>query len=445
MKLFATIACVVFSSLAMAQTSSINAFSPYTMYGVGEINTPGTLAMRSMGGVGVAARQVGMINLLNPAGMSLVSRKSMLLNVELEGQNYYNYQTVAGAEKKSAYNSFNIRQFALQMPLGKGLGVGLSVAPYSSVGYRMMYDHEYDPMDPVWGNVGRVNYSYQGEGDVTEVKLALGYELFKNFSIGAALQYYWGDIDRTYVMTPVSITGNGSYSSIVGESEYGISRVKAQFGVQWNAILTSRRILTLGATYDLGGDLKPSVSNTIAGDATVQDDQGTLPLSLPKQLTVGAFYQNARWSLGLDYTFQGWGDNEYVENTGSSSTQAPMQVAYTDTHTIKAGVEFVSARFDARRFWRRWSYRAGLRYGSFCQTYNQEKLHEMAVTVGLGVPLKFRGVSAIDVGFEYGRRGFNVDEAAGLVRQQYFKFAVGFKLFGGAENHEYWFMRPKYD
>ena len=48
---------------ARAQSGSINAFSPYTMYGVGEINTPGTLAMRSMGGVGVAARQVGMINL----------------------------------------------------------------------------------------------------------------------------------------------------------------------------------------------------------------------------------------------------------------------------------------------------------------------------------------------------------------------------------------------
>ncbi len=39
---------------AGAQTSSVNAFSPYTMYGIGEMNTPGTLPMRSMGGVGVA-------------------------------------------------------------------------------------------------------------------------------------------------------------------------------------------------------------------------------------------------------------------------------------------------------------------------------------------------------------------------------------------------------
>ena len=216
--------CVAFvllftASFAVAQTSSINAFSPYTMYGIGEINTPGTLQFRSMGGVGVAARQVGTINLLNPAGFSLVSRKSMMLNVELEGQNYYNYQTIAGQEKSSAYNGFNIRQFSLLMPLAANLGLGFSVSPYSSVGYRMMYDHDYDPSDPVWGNVGRVNYSYQGEGDVTEVKLGVGYQLFKNFSVGAAVIYYWGDIDRMFVMTPVSITGSGSYSSITGQTE----------------------------------------------------------------------------------------------------------------------------------------------------------------------------------------------------------------------------------
>ena len=47
-------AAVMLPYAVSAQTSSINAFSPYTMYGIGEINTPGTTQMRSMGGVGVA-------------------------------------------------------------------------------------------------------------------------------------------------------------------------------------------------------------------------------------------------------------------------------------------------------------------------------------------------------------------------------------------------------
>lgn len=438
-------------SAASAQTSSINAFSPYTMYGIGEINTPGTQSMRSMGGAGVAARMTGTINLLNPAGLSLVAQKSFTLDASLEGQNYYNAQTVDGSSKKSAYNSFNIRSFAILLPLAKNLGFSVSVNPYSSVGYRVTYDHPFDANDPVWGNVGRINYSYAGEGDVTEVKAGIGYELFKNFSIGAALQYYWGDIDRSFVMTPVSITGDGTFNPVIGESEYAVSRFKAQVGVQWNAILTARRILTLGAAYDFGGDLRPKASHRIYGNdvfnTTVQDDSGRLPLALPRRLTVGACYQTTKWVVMLDYLFENWSRDNVSEQTGiDGTTGTSMPVAYTDTHTLKAGFEYTPARFDARRVWRRWSYRAGLRAGTHNRTYGGHRLQEYAVTAGIGIPVKFRSVTAVDIGIEYGMRGMNLSKSLGLIRQQYFKFGVGFKLFAaGGENHEYWFMRPRFD
>ncbi|MDO4758942.1 MAG: hypothetical protein Q4A18_06750 [Rikenellaceae bacterium] len=440
------------SATATAQSGSINAFSPYTMYGIGEVNTPGSVAQRSMGGVGVAARQTGMINLLNPAANSLVQRKSFLVNFAGEGQNYYNKQTVGGQEKKAAHNSFSIRDIAVLMPLHKNLGLSVSVTPYSSVGYKMMYDHTYDENDPVWGNVGRVNYQYQGEGDLTEVKLAVGYQLFKNFSVGAAVQYYWGTIDRTFVMVPVSIVGNSNFGSITGDSEYSVSRFKAQLGAQWTALLTEKRILTFGAVYDFGGDLDPNISHVIKTDdlyeTTVSTDADYIAVALPRRLSLGAYYQTAKWALGLDYDYNGWaGSNKKREMTGvDGATGGQMEVAYRDTHTLKAGVEFTPARYDVRRFFNRWSYRAGIRYGSYHQTYDGHELNELAVTAGLGVPFKFLGMSGVDVAFEYGMRGFNVAKSVGLVRQDYFKFSVGFRLFAsGTENNEYWFMRPKYD
>lgn len=451
MKLLAAFATVVFAATATAQTSSINAFSPYTMYGIGEINTPGTLAMRSMGGAGVALRQVGAINLLNPAGFSNVTRKSFLFDFEMEGQNYYNAQTVAGAEKKSAYNSFNVREFAFLMPLAERFGFGFSVTPYSSVGYRMMYDHAYDPNDPVWGNVGRVNYSYQGEGDVTEVKMGLGLQLFKGFSVGAAMQYYWGDIDRTFTMTPVSIVGGGTHAATVGTSEYAISRIKAQVGVQWNAIETPKRVLTLGATYDFGGDLNPDVTTEIYTNdlynTTVQGNEGSIKLLIPRQLSLGASYQTAKWLISGDYVYSQWSQNGATELSGTNSaTGDNFRVAYVDTHTLKGGIEYTPSRYDVRRFLNRWSYRLGGRIGQHYQSFDGKKLMEYAVTAGMRIPFKFLGVSSVDLGVEYGQRGFNVKENLGLVRQQYFKFAIGFTLFASpSENHEYWFMRPKYD
>ena len=180
------------------------------MYGIGEQNTPGTLSMRSMGGAGWPCVRQGTLNLLNPAAYSAAQQKTFLFNFGLEGQNYYNSQKVAGESKNTAYNTFNFHDIAFQMPLARKLGLGFSPDALQFGGVPTKYYHEYDPTDPVYGNVGNVQYNYQGEGDVTEVKLGIGWEVFKNFSIGVAAQYYWGDIDRTFVMTPTAITGEGN-------------------------------------------------------------------------------------------------------------------------------------------------------------------------------------------------------------------------------------------
>lgn len=432
-----------------AQTSSINAFSPYTMYGIGELNTPGTLPMRSMGGVGVAMRSSGTVNLLNPAGYSAAPQKTFLFNFGLEGQNYYNAQRVEGVSKRTAYNTFNFHDIAFQAPVAKRLGLGFSLTPYSSVGYRTRYYHEADAS--VAGNVGAIQYDYQGAGDLTEVKLGMGWELFKHFSLGVAAQYYWGDIERTFVMTPTSITGEGTYVSTVGSSTYAVSSIKGQIGVQYSPILDQKRVLTVGATYDFGGDLNPEVTNRIYnGDqnyTTVRGDTVHLKLVLPRQLALGVHYQDAKWSVGVDYVYQNWaGRNSGRETTGvSGADRTVFEVAYANTSTFKAGVEFTPNRYDIRRFLKRWSYRAGFRYGSYHQTFDGHRLGQYAVTAGLGIPVKLWAISGIDVGVEYGGRGCNVAPRVGLVRQQYFKFAVGFTLFAGQENGEYWFMRPKYD
>lgn len=451
-KLLVAVAAL-FPVAVSAQTSSINAFSPYTMYGIGEVNTPGTLPMRSMGGVGVAMRSTGVVNLLNPAGFSAAPQKTFLFNFGLEGQNYYNSQKVAGEAKSTVYNTFNFHDIAFQMPVAKRLGLGFSLTPYSSVGYRTKYYHEYDPTDPVYGNVGNIQYNYQGEGDVTEVKLGLGWEVFKNFSVGVAAQYYWGSINRSFVMTPTAITGDGTYVSSVGSDVYDISSIKGQVGVQWSPILNQRRILTVGAAFDFGGDLNPKVTkNLYVGDlynTTVKGDTTRLKLVLPHQLAVGVYYQTAKWSMGVDYVYQNWGGRntgyEMTGTTGTGADRTAYRVEYVNTSTIKVGVEYTPNRYDIRNFFKRWSYRAGFRYGDYNQSFNGERLGQWAVTAGFGIPVKLWAVSSVDVGVEYGRRGYNIAERLGLVRQQYFKIAVGFTLFAGQENGEYWFMRPKYD
>ncbi|MDE5622830.1 MAG: outer membrane protein transport protein, partial [Alistipes sp.] len=333
---------------------------------------------------------------------------------------YYNSQCVCGQCMSTAYIKFNFHDIAFQLPLAKRVGLGFSLTPYSSVGYRTKYDHPYDPNDPVWGNVGRVQYNYQGEGDVTEVKVGIGWEIFKNFSVGIAAQYYWGDIDRDYVSTTTAIVpeGDATFSSIIGNDNYNISSIKGQVGVQWNAIMSPKRALTLGAAFDFGGNLNPKVTSTTYINnmtaTTGRGDTTSLALVLPRQLSVGAYYQTAKWTVGLDYVYQNWGGRNkgtaLTGVTGSGDDRTAYEVAYTNTSTVKIGVEFTPSRYDVRHFLKRWSYRAGFRYGNYNQSFNGDRLSQYAVTAGEGVPVKFLAISAVDVGFEYGRRGYNIAE-----------------------------------
>ena len=241
-----------------AQESAVNAYSPYTMYGVGELGTHGNAINRTMGGTGVAMRSTQMASMLNPAGYSATLPKSFILEVGIEGNFLKNQQRKYNSTSADDYttaenarNIINFREIAIQMPIAKGLGFGFSLTPYGSVGYKM---HTFEQSEDIWGTVGGVMYNYQGDGDVTEVKAGLGWEIFRGFSIGLAAKYYWGNIQHNYSTSIYGdYVGSGNFVSTVGLDDYAFSNFKFQAGIQWNIISTKKRMLTVGATYDYGG------------------------------------------------------------------------------------------------------------------------------------------------------------------------------------------------
>ncbi|MFI3315993.1 MAG: hypothetical protein SNF93_00250 [Rikenellaceae bacterium] len=438
----ALVALVMIPSVLCAQSyGSINTYSPYTMYGIGEINTQGTLSTRSMGGMGVSMRSVGEINLLNPASYSVALNRSVLFSYGLEGSNYFNSQYIDGSKVNNSYASGNFHDIALQIPIASNMGIGLSLTPYSSTGYNIATTENYT-------DIGLLSYTYEGGGDITQVKLGFGWEPIKNLSVGVAAQYYWGGIYRSFTMVPYVVTGNGTYYSTMGETSYEISKIKAQLGLQWTAIKNMKRNLTFGATYDFGGDLKPDYSHTVIGYGTllsvvadwVEEEQS---LVLPNQLTVGSIYQTPKWLVGFDYNYQNWQSSNSDAIAYSSSGVA---VAYNNFSTYKLGVQLTPNRGDVRHYFNRVSYRAGLRYGGYEMTYGGLELNQCAATLGASFPVRMSAFSKIDVGIEYGSRGSNdlyvqADEQVGLIKQTYVKFALGFTLFG----EDYWFQRPKFD
>jgi hypothetical protein len=445
--------------MASAQTSSINAYSPYSMYGMGELLTPGSAQMRSMGGVGIAVRNYGEINVLNPAAASVAPQKSFLFDVGFDGTYFVNTQPkydgngVALDPVTTAYKTGNIHNIALTFPLAQRVGLSFSIAPYSSVGYKIQTT---DQNEDNWADIGRVRYSHNGEGDISEVKLSLGWAPWQKFSIGVAARYYWGNVTRTYEATAANvITGSGVYASTKGVDNYVVSNVKFQLGLQWCPIQNDTKSFTLGATYDFGGNLNPEESNYVYTDNVINSIQANpvrnrieaLELRVPQQVGVGMFFRNRKMACGADYLYAMWGSNnaDYAENT----TPSTVDVSYEDTHTVKLGFEFTPRSGDVRNYLNRIAYRVGARVGNYYQTFGGERVNTIALTAGFGLPLKIWGISTMNIGFEYGQMSsknpIQVDaKKVGLVRQNSFKITLGFSLFS-ADTADYWFVKQKYD
>ena len=448
--------CLLVVRPAQAQESSVNAYSPYTMFGIGELGTHGNSVNRMMGGVGVAFRSSQMVSMLNPAGYSATLRKSCILDVSAEGYFLQNTQKKYDVEgnylrrAKNAKNTANFREVAIQFPLAKGLGFGLSLAPYGSVGYNMTSAEQ---SEDIWGTIGRVTYNYQGDGDVTEVKAGIGWEAFKGFSIGIAAKYYWGHINRNYTATATQdYVGEGTVNTTAGLDAYAISNFKFQVGLQYSLIHTEKRILTVGATYDYGGSLRPKITKAVTTNAStsvaVVKDLHNGEMALPHTVNAGIMYQDTKFATGFDYEYRNWGgDNEKF----SEMAYGGMEIKYVNTSTYKFGFEYTPNRFDVRNYMRRVSYRVGARYGGYYQSFGGKSIDQWAVTAGLGFPLRFMGATGINVGIEVGARGTlspvqvtgdsGVTSTIGLVRQNYIKATLGFSLFG----EDYWFVRPKID
>ena len=66
-------------------------------------------------------------------------------------------------------------------------------------------------------------------------------------------------------------------------------------------------------------------------------------------------------------------------------------MAYRNTNTVKLGVEYTPNKADVRSALKRWSYRAGVRYGTYNQTFGGVDVNEYAVTLGVGIPLTVLG------------------------------------------------------
>ena len=423
---------LIISVCVSAQDGTYGAYSPYSIYGIGDISQEGSAFNKSMGGVGLATRNRRFINYMNPAAVTARDSLSFMADFGLQQSN----KVYSQGKLKSAHNTFNIYNFVMSFPIYRSSAFMVGITPFSDVGYDFS-SIETDPN--IIGQTGNISYDSYGTGSVYQVFAGAGVTFWKRLSIGAEAIYYFGNIDKVTNMN----YSNSSYRSVNSGSDLMVRGTTGKFGLQYEQKLGGDVSMIIGATYRLSTSLKGTALNyRYANQDSVTDTLKNESLDIRKsglkfadELGVGiSFKGGEKWSAEFNYLRSDWRNSGFDSASGFSVKSDTETFSSAVSQSFRAGFEIVPNRNDIRYYLRRCAYRAGVYYDQSYYKLNGNNVNSMGITLGVTLPV-FRLYNGLTLGVDIGQRASTRNN---MIRERYATFVVGFNI------HDIWFQKVQY-
>ncbi len=430
-RIFLTMVFLVISFCVSAQDGTYGAYSPYSIFGIGDISKEGTAYNKSMGGVGIANRNHRFINILNPAAVTARDTLSFMADFGLVQDNTVYRQ----GDIRSAHNTFNIYDFVMTFPIYRSSAFKVGLMPYSDIGYDFS-SVETDPS--IIGNTGNITYSSNGAGSVYQAFFGAGVTFWKKLSIGADAIYYFGNLDKITKMK----YADDSYRSLNSGSELTVRGVTGKFGLQFEQKLGGNVSMIVGATYKLGTGMKGYSTNyRYADQASVTDSLkhtvDTLAASglrFADEIAVGiALKGGEKWTAEFDYIRSDW-SRSGLDRAPGFKVNGESNFSTTVSQSFRAGFEIVPNINDIRYYLKTCSYRFGVYYDQAYYKLDGNNVNSMGITLGMTLPV-FKLYNGISLGMDIGQRASTRN---GMIRERYAKFVIGFNI------HDIWFRKVQY-
>ncbi len=417
--------------------------SPYSMYGYGVLGDQSTGFSRGMNGIGIGMREKGHVNYLNPASYSNIDSLTFIFDVAMTMQNSnFKETTFAGTKSINAKNAdfeYAVGQFRLVRHVGMSFGI----VPYSNVGYnyttssKVVNNYIQYPSTKANTTVTTTNV---GEGGLHQIFLGAGWEITKRFSIGANVNYLWGDIE--HVLT--SSYSDNYVKTLLRYYEVSVTTIKLDLGLNYTLPLNKNDEMTFGLTYtpDFKMGSTPTCEViTMNSQSAVYDTtmyRANDAMKIPMQLGFGVTWKhNDKWLVGMDYTYQKWSSlssKDYIaDGTGASIGDTDD---FKDRHKINFGGQYCK-NASGRSFGDRIRYRFGIGYTTPYIYINDKKgPREISMSAGVGIPIinTYNNRSTLNVSLQWTN-----SNATGMIRDNTFRINLGLTF------NERWFAKWKFE
>ena len=417
---------------ASAQEGAYGAYTPYSIFGIGEIAKEGTAYNKSMGGTGIATRNRRFLNYTNPAAVTARDSLSFMADFGLEQKNTLFRQ----GNKTSGNNTFNIHNFAMSFPIYRSSAFMVGISPFSDVGYDFS---SIETDKNIIGNTGNITYDSYGTGSIYQVFVGAGATFWKRLSVGAELIYYFGNIDK---ITHMDYADN-SYRSVNTGSEISISGTTGKFGLQYEQKLGGDVSMIVGATYRMSTKLngysenyRYAVQSSVVDTLKHQvDTLGLGNVRFGDEIGVGISVKGGeKWHVEFDYLRSGWG-NTGMDKAPGFAAIGSSKFSATTSQSFRLGFEIVPNRNDIRYYMRRCAYRAGVYFDQAYYKLDGHNVNSMGLTLGITLPV-FRWYNGLTLGVDLGQKSSTRYD---MIRERYAKIVIGFNI------HDIWFQKPRYN
>lgn len=458
--------------------------SPYSRYGIGEINTTNFSAINALGGSFSAFQPDTIapffINPANPASLAGLRLSSF----EVGGQ--AQFSNINSATSTTRKTNINFSYGSIGFPLRRFGGAAFGIMPYSTVGYKIT-SYDENP------SIGQIKYVYEGSGGFNKAFLATGikpfsksyqkfihsalrdslwnsgqfskikrYKFFRQLaselSLGVNANYIFGNTNQsTHIIYPGSI----SYYNTGRERMAHLSDFAFNTGIQTAFTIdqAKRRIrkdsvvkrelkekikVVLGAYANLPTILNGSQSSfiynyAIDGFGNQQNTDTILKsvdtkgqISIPLEIGGGfSVKKGEKITFLLDGATTYWKNFKYFNDPNS----------FSNSYRISAGINYVPNKlaFGGWNYVKRTQYRLGFTYSDGYIDLKNNKIKNYAVTAGLGLPVgigRFDDIAIVNITAQFGTTGTTTSS---LLQEKYVRLIVGFTF------NKRWFIKYKYD
>lgn len=365
--------CLIFLLLISlkVQTQNVMTSSPYSMFGIGELQNGLYGQNAGMGGVAYGMRDNALINIENPAGLTALDSKRLLTELAVFAKNE---SYTSGRSSNRAFTG----SFSALMLGGRVIPrwyTAVSLTPYSAVGYY------FQSLQPIEGNPHESNVgAFTGSGGISKISWSNAYLLSQHWSIGLNISYLFGNIVLSEKQNDVAV-----------DKKMHARALYANGGVQYHCTLNHDLSYTIGAVYGYRQKMDITNEKYIVNDkAQNKKKQRSQKQSLPQYIGIGGSLQYKKWTYALDYAFQQY----------SSLTSVDSRIKFQDVNECHAGICYFPNGYSSDGFWKQVSYKAGINLSNSYMTINGNSGFSLRLNAGLGVPV-FKG--RINIGIFYDR------------------------------------------